>query len=588
MGAQRPACVRACQPGGAGGVEAAAFRWLRRAEFLAALPTRLPRLLDVESQAGNAAAGACAVLWLLMMGAGLRCAPLHWREQSSPAALSVGLLWTLAGALPMLTALTAGWAWLRPVPRARARPLVHLLPLSASRVARAKLEGRLAALLLVCCLGFGLGALARGLMASSGPVDPPPALLDPWLPGSLLVFATCFVLSWRLDWGGRRGAPSCLTVLAALLLLTTVRFWGPPLLRHGPWDAVVLPAEALALALLLALVAWGEERLGRRSRQAVVVGSAAPAPAPPAAGEGAWQPLLPGQALARERRWAETVLASARALKAALALLLIPLAAEGLLALLEACFGYQETGHWGFRSQAAAALVALPSLPLWLALVTVLPLPMAVWSESPSQADAVEAAVRRRGFGATHLGHLLPVAARTLWRRRFYWTLGRLLQMGGAGLVACWLLGEINECLGLSEDLGLVENAPAAVVAVVSLVCGGFALPPLVRRATMVLAQSRVWAGLSVPGLVLAVAVAGVLWRALPLPSVLLATLLPAAVLLAVSWALTEPRAWPLLPDGRFATRSRWQASAVAVALPLLAAVAIAAAFGLLRYLHAL
>ncbi len=118
-------------------------------------------------------------------------------EGLAPLALP-WLLWGLAGGIPMVIAIRAGWAWpeRRTMgPTGAGRPIMDLLPLDSRQVLGAKLQGRLAALAVALAGSLALLAATRQWMLAAQLVERPPSLLDAWFVASVLVLPALFIAS---------------------------------------------------------------------------------------------------------------------------------------------------------------------------------------------------------------------------------------------------------------------------------------------------------------------------------------------------------------------------------------------------------
>ncbi len=510
-----------------------------------------------------------------------------------------GLLWGLGGIIPVAIAIRAGWAWpeRHPFPQHRTdahnKPALELLPLSSRQVLTAKLQGRIGALAVSLVIGLGMLAVARSLMVAMGVVGQAPALLDPWLVGSAFIFYTLFVLSTGAAADSRRWgslAASGVRFLAFALLagtpiavghaagLTSVGAWNfatySGLVAVGATFATALPFlpgwTRVAHPTARALTGGGESLEGREmpTKKGLAAWLAL-------AVEGAGSVAICG--LGGDEGW------SARRLKSILALALTLIVGVTLTSIL----WQTAAAAWYFFShraeQAGMSAGALQNMQdalgfgiagtVFLFGMVIILLAFAAWPEIMSLSGAASQAGRPRVFFAErrHIGLLLPVRARHLWRQRLSSLLLVtiiLIPAGGLSHLVSWQYGRILAGAELATvGPGTYWAFPAALLA--ALCC--FASVSMVRPAvrTMPLSGCALYLLICV-GIGAGSTGAAAIEHADVFFGVRdpVRFLLPLAVawflaLLLASWAWSEPSTWKLSPDGSASVAGKLRASLV-------------------------
>jgi hypothetical protein len=469
------------------------------------------------------------------------------------------LLWGLGGAIPVVGAFIAGWTcperfqgWHAGV--RNVRPLVDLLPLTAGEVRRAKLEGRVAALLVYLAAGFAVLVVAEAAMAATGTVASMPSLLDPWLVAAALIFCALFILSSRIAAYARRTGEQQALVEVVLGSFVCACLVGSVAYYLGAFDSVARVLTAFAAAAAIGAAIAPALRLLPPWRWLMALGarqSLGPADrdaprTPPTKGgmllglEGLFSLAVHG--LGGDKGW------TTRRRTAVLHFGVLILAAGFGVSWLwqTVAFLWHAGSVWLAGGAFAEGLRGLDpdihqvasGLAIGVAGLAMPALGFAAWPELV-RIPAAWSRPQRRGIvllEARHAGLLLPVRPDRLWCRR----LGSFLLLSlvaATASVAAWLLSWLYTLL--LRGLTFPPPAPAQLLAPVGLWVVGlgvFAWLPLIRGAV----------------------------RALPLTGCMLTALLYAGFFGAV---LTTVPARVALASRHAAGGSRWLATALLAAL---------------------
>ena len=574
-------------------------------------PSFLDRLLAVAS-----ASFALLMTWIWLSV--LHGASVHWTGGHLIAVAICWLLWGLGAWIPLAMAFRAGLAWPESFGRVAllsgSKPGLALLPVTNRQALFAKLQGRGGAFALALIVGFAILSSARALMIATGAVVAPPPIFDSWLLAAVLLFYALFLVSSSVAAEARRlslqgaSGPALAFVLYAVCLLAGAYEAGA--LRNAaaivPLCAAMIAVAATAIALQQSLPPlrnlWSDAVASMR-------GVTTPHQAADAVPAGRWSRAVhlwtegwyatAIWGLGGDRGW-RTRRASVLALVVGLAGVLTALS----LTLQTVSFLWDAIPILLCGGGLAAALAAQDHdaftfalrIPTGLLTFFALGLPWLAWPEVTQ--SPFNFAARRTGnplwwlCPRPHIGILLPVSGRAVWRRRMKGLLVvslLFLPTAGATLAVTWLYARLL-CGPTAPRPEASWFAPLIGLIVVDVSL--FAWVAMYRPAARVLTLSGcLMSALFFLGYTFGVTTAGSLttsvWSVLhhAHPSARLMVLALAAAwlptLVVMSWVCSPSDNWYVPPDGRAPTSTKIQALLVYLAFAATVASLLALFFSL-------
>lgn len=557
-------------------------------------------------------------LYCLTIAAVVRSGDVSWTPAAPPGVeMMVGLLLALVALPPMVIAVGALFPHLqqaggRALPRASGPAMTPLLPLTDREVLAATFQGRLAALLvtIVCCL-IPLG-FARFVVVSYSPATPPPSWVDPYDLAALAVLLATFALDRETAVVRRYCQPQSAIAPAALGVLAGMAAWGVGAASGLiPYTARALPAWVALISAGVALggllgMRWELNAQPRRAARALAEPAGAPARqhTPAAAGD------CRGRLRERLVRWRDATgtqfgdpamlglggmrdvpRRSARELRHSLAVVAFLAAYLVVGRLLGLLWGLASLPLWGlhlptdgvWRDMLTGGLVSDVLVAMSLVALIMFSAAMA-WAEGFGalwKRGASGGALRQGDLEPRHLGYLLPVAPRLLWRTRLRSTLIRLGWLALTGtVVGAVVLAADGGVLGTFRPVSLLAGACACLPAALAAL-SVFAYGPLLRHAAKLLGLSATTisffatAGIAAPVVLLFFLPTGS-HDVDPAVVVGAAVLVPiwTAVALWLSYRWVDGRTWSLRQDGSASGASAFRAGIVLMLAPVTVGIA--------------